>query len=206
MFSRLELNFSLSMNRILLRRAAWIQKVRRRSRNFYIFFAAHRSAWRRQRASYVVELQRRSSRTALKDFSASIYYVMSCLRTRPPQHGRENQPRKRWQAVIASKIESSERTSACGVDHRPINRRTYVSNSFIWPFAKLPYIIFMYSRTYILKCPFLLGATTSPVDEWIFLETGRTIFCLIHFRIRRRLTQVAFLGAALDFTQLCNIN
>ena len=41
---------------------------------------------------------------------------------------------------------------------------------------------------------------------WIFLETGRTIFCLIYFRIRRRLTQMAFLGAALDFTQCIKKN
>ena len=34
-------------------------------------------------------------------------------------------------------------------------------------------IIFIYSRTYILKCPFLLGATTSPVDESSLRQVGQ---------------------------------
>ena len=176
MFSRLQLSF-LTTNDLDSAAPRCVNSPRRRrSRNYYIFFAAHRSARRRQRACHVVELQRRSSRTALKDFSASIYYVMSCLRTRPPQHGRENQSRKRWQAVIASKIESSDGSMKrkerhpveCTTDSIDVRKfQIHLSDLF------LNCIIFMNSRTYILKCPFLLGATTSPVDESSLRQVGQ---------------------------------
>ena len=100
----------------------------------------------------------------------------SCFRTRPPQHGRENQSRKRWQAVIASKIESSDGSMKrkerqpveCTTDSIDVRKfQIHLSDLF------LNCIIFMNSRTYILKCPFLLGATTSPVDESSLRQVGQ---------------------------------
>jgi len=170
MFSRLQLSF-LTTNDLDSAAPRCVNSPRRRrSRNYYIFFAAHRSARRsRIAAPFLANGIKRLQCIHLQRST-------SCLRTRPPQHGRENQSRKRWQAVIASKIESSDGSMKrkerhpveCTTDSIDVRKfQIHLSDLF------LNCIIFMNSRTYILKCPFLLGATTSPVDESSLRQVGQ---------------------------------